>query len=275
MTIGIKIFSQTGADRNSASSRIRCDWMIKYSKGEMEIFKYGKKYDVVIFEKFYDVSYAKMFKGIKILDMCDMDAVQNSRVVEMIQEVDAITCPTEALAEFFRQITDKPIVVIPDRIDPDYFKVRKKHRGKATEVVWYGYSHNSHAIDTIKASLNRLNLNISLISNRPVHVKINGKVRFTKWDVNTVNDEIIKSDIVVCPPSYNALWRFKSNNRTVNALALGMPAATNYAELEKYIDEYARIKASEEGLKEVKDKYHARDSVAQYLKLIKEIKCLN
>jgi len=58
--------------KDIGSSRIRGEWLAN-NCGDTEIFIQGKAYDVVIYQKAYWVEHAKLFKGIKILDLCDPD----------------------------------------------------------------------------------------------------------------------------------------------------------------------------------------------------------
>ena len=65
----ILTFEQFHGRKNLGSSRIRGHWLID-NWDEVELFKQGKKYDFVIYQKAYFIEHAKIFKGIKILDLC-------------------------------------------------------------------------------------------------------------------------------------------------------------------------------------------------------------
>ena len=54
------------------SSRIRARWVWE-AWPEAEEYQIGKYYDVMIFQKVYQIEYAKSLKGIKILDIADPD----------------------------------------------------------------------------------------------------------------------------------------------------------------------------------------------------------
>lgn len=276
---GYFLFEKIHNKKDVASSRVRGYWMMKYWP-EAEVNIYGKKYEVVIYQKSYLLEHAKKFDGIKILDICDPDWVDMQPIREMVDNVDAITCPTQAWADLFSQMTDKPIIVIPDRQDLEYCKAKKIHRGRAKEVVYFGYAHNSYVLGQAMPALSRLGLNLSVISNEMVNLKTqstayNGEPindRWTKWDVDTFCKELIKSDICLMPPVYKPNDRFKSNNKTTLAKALGMVVATNAEELEKFMDPVERQKESEKGLEEVRRFYDIRDSVKQMQSLIEQIK---
>ena len=277
-TIGYFLWEKIHNRKDIASSRVRGHWMIKYWP-EAEILVYGKKYDTIIYQKAYQVEHAKRFDGIKILDECDPSWVEYQPLREMIEYVDAITCPTEVMADLFRQMTDKPVVVIPDRQDMEYCKCKKVHKGRAKEVVWHGYAHNSYVLSQTMMALSRLELDISIISNEMINLdsmsesytgeKIND--RFTKWNVDTFCQEFIKSDICLMPPVWKPNDRFKSSNKTTLAWSLGMPVATNAEELEKFMDEGERIKEAEKNLKIIQEQYRIEQSVEQMKNLIKQI----
>jgi len=87
---GLLTFEQWYGKEDMGSSRIRGHWIINNWK-EAELFKQGEKYDVVIFQKCYWLDYVKAFKGIKILDLCDPDWLDTVPIIDIIDNVDAIT----------------------------------------------------------------------------------------------------------------------------------------------------------------------------------------
>jgi len=275
--VGLLTFEQfQGKGINWAgSSRIRGRWLVKYWD-DAEIFNMGSKYDVVIYQKAYWIDHAKKFTGIKILDLCDPDWMYwQYRVVEMINEVDAVTTSTEALANAIREFTDKPVVCIPDRLDLMFYKERKFHKGPAKWVVWYGYSSNFELLKPVLLFLKKFNLNLIVIADRgfslPSSVANSIELRNIPWSIDTVNRDILEGDIVVNPFSSAGKWKYKSNNKTITAWALGMPVAHDVEDLEKFIDEEERKKEVKERLQEVQEKYDVRLSVVAYKELIEEI----
>jgi len=262
---------------DTASSRIRGTWLIKYWD-ELEELHYGREYSFIIFQKVYEVKYARLFPGIKILDCCDPDFWHNKEpFIEMVEEMDAVTTSTEALKEAIQGWTKKPVVCIPDRHDLEYFKEKKIHRGRAREVCWFGYSHNASPLKSVREHLMRNNLAISIIADQPVilserEVGINLHERFTKWEYETVNREIIKSDFVVMPGSRNPNSRFKSNNKTINSFLLKMPVATSAEELERYLDPKNRQEDADKNYEMAVRDYDVRISVRELKDLIEKIK---
>jgi len=266
--------------RDLASSRIRGRWIIKYWPG-VEEYVSGRKYKFLIYQKAYLVEMAKMFDGIKIFDICDPDWVNQELVIEMIEVCDAVTCSSPALQEYLSRITKKPVYYIPDRIDMEYVGRRKKiHRGQAREVVWFGYSHNSHTLKSAVYALKRYKLGLSIItenmktitaySSSPDERRI--PERWTKWDLNTFCDEVLKSDICIMPGSLRANDRFKSNNKTTLAWALGLPVATDADDLKRFLDPKVRQEEADKRYKEVRELYDVKTSIKEMQKIIEDIK---
>jgi len=272
---GILTFETFHGRKNLGSSRIRGHWLVDNWK-EAELFKQGQQYDVVIYQKAYFLEHAKVFKGIKILDLCDPDWLHWAyKVKEMIGYCDAVTTSTEALAIALRQITDKPVVCIPDRVDLNKFKEKKIHDNDAKRVCWYGYSDNFDILKPVINQLKKLNLDLLVVSDGNFNISkiYDGKIKVDniKYKVDTINQNILKSDIVINPQGTTGKWKFKSNNKTLTAKAIGMPVAHNTEELKRFINCEERIKESNKGYIELKEKWDINFSVDEYKTLIKTL----
>jgi len=276
-TVGFWLFEEVHSKKDVASSRIRGHWLINHWD-EAEVLHYGRKYEVVVYQKVYEVEHAKIFDGIKILDVCDPDYIDAKiPFMEMVELMDVVTVSTEQLRKTIQAWTKVPVVVVADRHDLDTFKGRKVHKRKAKEVCWFGYSQNSKALKSLKVYLIKYNLGISIISNEPIsicegEVDATIKERYTKWELATVNDEVMKSDFVVMPGSRDPNSRFKSNNKTINAQILGMPVATCVEELERFIDPVERRKESDKNYEMAVRDYNVLQSVQEMKELIERIK---
>jgi len=259
--------------KNIGSSKIRSFWVNKYWD-ESEIFVQGRKYDTVIYQKCYWVEHAKLFKGIKILDLCDPDWLSwGYRIKEMIEEVDGITTSTEELAESIRKFTKKPVKCIPDRVDLEDFKFKKVHEGEAKSVVWFGYSQNSEILKPVVHFLikNKLDLIIVSDKNFASFPNQNINISFYKWKGETAYSDIIKGDIAVNPTSKDGKWKYKSNNKTLISWCLGLPVASSPEDFKKFMSEKSRTKENVKRMKEVKEKWLVEKSVEEYKEFIKYI----
>ncbi len=263
------------------SSRIRANWVAQYWD-EAEVYQPGQKYDVTIFQKAYFMQYIKDYKGLKIFDLCDPDWMINRPMAEVEKNIDGWTCPTEAIAKWLRNFSDKPVKVIPDRLDLKQFSRQKYHQGKAKTVVWFGYSSNQEVLYDIFPILRELKLNIIVISDNPQDIVARGqdfgvKVLHRIWDINRVNKDILMGDIVIMPDvndlDIHPRYKYKSDNKTIHSWALGMPVATSPDELRKFIDEKARREESEKRLGEIIN-FDVKKSVEDYKKFIEELKVI-
>ena len=153
---------------------------------------------------------------------------------------------------------------------------------RARSVVWFGYSNNHKLIDSCLFTLARLGLSLTVISDHPymppANVQgidndwINENLTNIKYDQDTVNHEILESgDIVINPKIEDGRFKYKSDNKTYTAWALGIPVATNSDELEALVEEEARIKEADKRLAEIKKFYHTQLSVDQYKEIIDKI----
>jgi len=266
---GFLLFENWHNKPDTASSRIRGHWLIENWDGA-EVFQQGAKYETVIFQKVYWPEYAEVFDGIKILDIVDPDWMDEMPVKAMVDACDAVVVSTEELKSTIQQFTDKLVVFIPDRQKLEFHNKQKVHKGRAETVCWYGYSHNTVALDRAIGLIKKNKLKLTVISNmRPPYPRSDENV---KWQLETINDEILKHDFVVMPTDLRPRGKYKSNNKITKAWALGMPVAIEPEDLERFLDPVERTKEAQLRLKEVKEKFDIKLSVLEMKQLIEKIK---
>lgn len=279
MRTGILTFEKFLGKKDIGSSRIRGHWIVEAWKkagediGDCEIFKFGVKYDAVIFQKAYFVEYAKQFQGVKILDICDPDWMHWSfKFKEMIDECDAVTCSSQELVNSISKFTDKPVYFIPDRVQLENLPEPKKQVGETKTLVWFGYSTNFPILDSAIKLIQDLKMDLIVISDgiyaQPSAFKI--KVSNLPWSQHYLED-IQRGDVVINPKHSKGKWKFKSDNKTSIAKALGVPVAHDGSELKNFLTEEQRQQASLEGLEEVKRAFDIKLSVIDYKNVIKDI----
>ena len=261
------------------SDYIRAHQVMKYWE-EAELYKYGENPDVLIFQKVFisqDYLFPRHFEGIKILDICDPMWLEGHNVVETAQAMDAVTCPTEALATFIRQFHAN-VVVIPDRFDLELLPKPKAHTKQAKRVVWFGYSHNADLLKPAIATIERLGLDLIIISNDdPIANRwgIRDKdeyYTFVKYDEATIYKELQKADFAVLPDGMRPVDEFKSNNKTVKAQLAGLPVAKTVEDCELYMSAEARQEWFNTNYDIIKQQYDVRNSVNDYKQIIENIK---
>lgn len=266
-------FSQYHNKPNTGSTKIRVQNLVKYWD-DYEIYKYGEKPDVMVFQKVYmqaDYKVPLTLECIKILDICDPDWFDNQAVKETIDEMNAVTCPTENMAEFLRQLTDKPVVVIPDRHDIADYGQPKKHYGDAKKLVWFGYKQNAELIKGAMAWISRNGFELTIISNDSPNIA--GDFEFVKYpsDEKEFITELQKHDICVLPVGNRPEDRFKSNNKTTKAWLAGLPVAQDAEQIEALVSSEARQKEADMCYNKAIKEYDCKLSVKQMKELIDEL----
>lgn len=274
-------FEQFHNKKNVGSTKIRVHNLIK-NWSDAELYRYGEMADVLIFQKVYagrDYKFPVTYPGIKILDICDPDWLEGAPIKETVDAMDAVVCPTEPLAEFIRQITDKPVRVIKDRFDISEFPPKKVHKGDAKTIVWFGYHHNAGALKLAVQSIERRGLNLKIVSNQdPFAWKwasdpeaFQKKYIYVSYKEDAYK-EIQKADICVLPVLKRPQDRFKSENKTVIAQLLGLPVVKDADELDSMMEAKARNGHIATIHDKLKQDYDCRLSVKEYKELIEDIR---
>jgi hypothetical protein len=260
------------------SSRIRMRWMLPYWD-EAEEYVIGKKYDIMIFQKVYWPKMMDEFEGVKILDLCDPDWLENKPVFMFVDKVDAVTTSTQALADYVQKLRPDALVkCIPDRCYlPESKPIKTEFNDEIKKLVWFGYSHNAHYLNSVYEELIRRGLELVIVSESPIEPPLmyRGKIKIhnVAFNYESLNREMIKYDAILLPDPYgDERAKYKSNNKTLQAWALGMPVIKVPEDLDRLASKEARMKESQMRLQEIKDKWDVRYSVDEYKALIEEIK---
>lgn len=259
---------------DSASERFRCDWLLPYLKADkytgIQRYHVGNTYDAVIFQKAYRQDWIQRLaddtKGVKIFDITDPEHLfRPEPLKKMLSKMDVIVTSTETLATDMRNISDKPVYVIPDRHELGFYTVKKKHQKVDKPVlVWFGYADNYHRIYHLLPHIQQKGYELITICEREIP-----NTKFIKWGLDTVNEDIIKGDIVLNPPD---LYYYKSNNKTISSWLLGMPVAETVEDIERLCAYEERIKESEKRHKEAIENYNISKSADEYIEIIKKHK---
>lgn len=261
------------------SDYIRAKQLLKYWP-EAGLYQYGENPDVLIFQKVFisqDYKFPAHFENTKILDMCDPMWLDGHNVVETAHAMDAITCPTEPLAEFLRQF-HKKVVVIKDRFDMELIPEPKKHEGEAETVVWFGYSHNSASMKLAMPKLDAKGLKLIVISNEdPIIYRWSNRemadfYTFVRYDEDTIYEELQKADYAILPDNQRPVDVFKSNNRVIKANLAGLPVAKTSEQVDLYMSAENRQKWVDTNYGKIKEEYDVKHSIKEYKQLIKELR---
>lgn len=278
MKVGIATMEkiENRPENSVGSSRIRGRWLWQNWE-DAEEYMVGRHYDVLIFQKAYWREMLLSFDGIKIFDLCDPDWLDPRPVVESIKLCDAAVVSTPALRDYLLKfIKDKPIICIPDRVELKEHSPRGQFVGIAKKIIWYGYSQNSHYIEKTFPFLIDKGLELTVASNAPLNLPLGFeklKVTNVAYNYDSIHEEIKRHDLVLLPTTGDDLrGKFKSNNKTLTAWALGMPVISEPDDLDRLMDAESRNAEQSEKLAEIRQNWDVKQSVEEYKLLIDLIK---
>lgn len=278
-------FEKFHSKAETGSGNIRIRNLLKYWP-EADLYKYGEKPDVLIFQKVYVTDskqglfqFPKTYDGgLKILDLCDPDwFIHNHWLVDTINNVDAITASSQGIVDFVKQVTDKPVELIKDRFNLEDFPPKKTHKGKAKDVVWFGYAHNSSLLRGVVFHCLKRKIRLTVISDvNPEVWTVTGDesfkpyYNFIKYDENAYT-KIQGNDICVLPKGNRPEDRFKSDNKTTIARLLGLPVAMTPEDLDRFISPEERNKEVDKWYNKTRDEYDVKNSIKEYKALISKL----
>jgi hypothetical protein len=259
--------------------------LIKYWEGA-GLYKFGENPDVLIFQKVYsaqDYQFPNHFEKIKILDICDPDWLNGmTGIKETVDAMDAITVSSQGLADFMKQLTDKPVVLIPDRFDLSLVPKPKVHNDKAQLLVWFGYRHNAEVLKPAMNLLNELGLNLLVISDDdPMPWQwLPGQTgddyhrqhyKFIKYREENIYYDLQRADFALLPYGSRPHDKYKSNNKTVKAILAGLPVAHDAETLKSFMVAGVRQDYIDTHYKKALEEYDVKKSVEEYKDFIEHI----
>jgi len=274
-----------GLPRSAGSARIRCEWVAKYWDRAV-VFDSTQRlpeFKLMIFQKVYkgswatqqinaverwrDVGWCKM-----ALDLCDPDFLDDEhrqRLMRVIHKFDFAVASTRPLADWLARYL--PAYVVADRVDfEELGGIKKRVRlTRRPRLVWFGYSRNAVALDVLRDEIDALGWPLTIVAEM-MPERWKDRARFVQWDRMLVNSEIVRADVVLNPAADRPEWRYKSDNKTGHAMALGMPVVTGPGQLSalKSVRERARI--GEQNLASARRLYDVRESAREWERIFDE-----
>ena len=227
-----------------ASSRIRGHALAKYWSELDDIFypeyfnqeyneffekenqlKLLKDYDFIIIHKAYENELIKDLhdRGQKIIiDLSDPDYLlgfsnvgRAGQCLLSLAHSDAAVVNNKLMIDDLEKGYDKPIFYIPDRTDIEGSKFIKRKT-----IVWFGHSDN---YPSVLPYIQELSKDYEIITICDRICGLSNLVKFVEYDPNTIESEIRKADAVFLGDRLN---EYKSPNRYLTAISLGMPVLT-------------------------------------------------
>lgn len=248
---------------------------------DFKIWEHGHAYDQLIFQKAYWPEMMQLFKGPKILDLCDPDWVHGAvDIKETGSLADAITCSSENLTELIiSYFPDKLVYYVPDRFDFKTFPApRGLHTGKAKNLVWFGFVKNAHeTLPPLASVIKKHQLKLTIIADSIYNMADELQElqpAFIKYDQQTAYHHIQNYDVVLNPRSERALFKYKSDNKSTIGWKLGVPVAENANDIERLIHPDERNRAVSKKRAHIDIEYDIAKSVEQYRHIFKQIRKL-
>jgi len=135
-----------------------------------------------------------------VVDFCD-DHFDWVHYKEALRLADAVTCPTEAMAQIIKGHGRDAMVIA----DPYEYPEAKPHYN-GVNLLWYGHAVNRHSLERVMPDLEGYPLRV--VSN------FGGAI---PWSHETMLEEFARTDIVIIPKTEE----YKSPNRAIEAIRQG------------------------------------------------------
>ena len=225
---------------DSASSRMRCFWIVKYwPEAKVASVENMEDADVVVFQKCFQPPVAEYVRALKakgrkvIWDLCDPDWwVYPQDFSAVVPYLDAVICCNDALAkDFVAEFPGQSPKVIPDRQDPAFHPSVKEHKPSEFPIlVWFGWSQNRVALysafdllEKIWAHGRRFKL---LILDEDPNTKLNWfnfPVLHQQWNLERFHKDLLSADIALLPRYPGPRGLLKSDNKKATAMWAALP----------------------------------------------------
>jgi hypothetical protein len=209
-------------DNQTASSRLRVHNIRPYLESSLELPDRYTKDDVLIIQKVHcpNELHKAQSAGAKVVFDCDENYAELKGYAGMLNNADAVTTDTTERKIYLEKYTKRPIYVVPDTLDWD--GITRAEDVKNNTACWTSYGNNAGFIEGIK-----LPMTLRLITTPDYKNYFTGKCEFVQWDINTVDDEIRKCEIMVIPLPDNEVTKPKGRHKLLKAWANGVKCYTS------------------------------------------------
>jgi glycosyltransferase involved in cell wall biosynthesis len=229
-------------------------WMKAHAPNvRTEVYRTGRRYDVVVFFKAMDAACRNEARRIQqaggrvVFDAnvnyyetwgeYDIDGTrptetQQRAAAEMTELADWVVADSTYLLGVVRRITERASW-IPDNVDLNVFRGRRRHRPGPLRLVWSGMAHKASPLLTIADALSRLpKAELAVVSNRepPVLESLSRSIpcRFVPFSERRYAAELLRSDVIVSPKRLvNAYELGHTEFKITPGMAVGLPAVAS------------------------------------------------
>jgi hypothetical protein len=181
-----------------------------------------EKGDTLIIQKVHNPNELRkaQSQGAKVIFDIDDAYLHITGYLHMVQMADMVTVDSDKKKEYVREYTQKPIVVIPDCLDWDGITRTEDVRNGV--ACWTSYGNNAEFLEGVK-----IPYKLKLITTPNYDSFFNGECEFAPWSLDTVDEEIRNSEMMVIPLPDNEVTRLKGMHKLLKAWANGVPCYTS------------------------------------------------
>lgn len=259
----------------AASIRFRARYPVRYWP-EADLYPDMRRrlsdYDAYIFQKAYTsersqalLTHFRRLGKLVAFDLCDADWLLSEehelRLLKALPQCDLAVAPSDALKTWLAQWVTA--YVIPDRLDLEEMKPRKSQVDAVSRhpsVVWFGYSHNMGPLEDFWQVIQRNGMALTILSDKlPERWAKRKQVHFVRWTQEGANGEIARHDLAIT----TKINLYKSDNRHITAVALGVVAVDSPELLESCADPQQRQYIQQVQAQSISE-YDVRRSVADW-----------
>jgi glycosyltransferase involved in cell wall biosynthesis len=222
----------------------------------LEIYKPYKKYDLVIFQKYFDKNAYATAKSLKetgtkiILDInvnyydksfLEKELLyQHKDVIKFTKLADGITTSTTYIRNYIKKIFPKKSVdFIPENITNNFFIETKKAKKGPLKLTYAGYSTKAKDLLRLKNILKNLrkkyDFSFLFICEKDPKIHISGiKSDFIKYNQKIIHKQLLKGDIFIAPRDLKNPYNLGHSFTKIGyPMAVGLPTIAD--EVPSYI----------------------------------------
>lgn len=240
-------------NKQMASTRLRVHDIIYYSLYSKEInarfFNPLEKFDIIVFQKnfnkkAYSIATKYKQKNTKIILDINVNYFdtksdyilrnQHFDIKNFLNVSDMIFTTTEYLKDYILKNTPfSKVVVIPEIISDEFFKLKKNHKKKnEINFLYVGYAVKALELELIKNEIERLgkkyNAKLIMICESPPKINIHIKKFFIKYNQFKLPSDMIKGDIFINPRDLSESYNLGHSFIKIGyPMSVGLPVVTS------------------------------------------------
>lgn len=241
----------------TTSTRLRAYDVIRFmnKSGHMaEFVRQGEKYDLVVFQKYFDQEAMKQAEGfaaagakimldmniniielegaIDIFNQSQQESIeqQNVDIRNMLEVSDFVLTASPKLGEIYSRYHER-VFTVEESVAAEYFKHKKVHRDGKVRLLYAGYALKAVELELIKDVLITLHkefqVDLVSLSNKPPEIDFI-PVEFVKIDNKLFSEQFLKGDIKLAPRDLSQPYNLGHTlTKVAYPMSVGIPAVAS------------------------------------------------